>query len=145
MHHGSRRFPARPVTAGVSAESAGVCKAPSVICGLRFHGLDFKRCLARLPLASSHTQAPAERGVRSSLSRRPLLPQGTFSRGVRGGLLGQITAGLSLLGEWFPQVSEKGSDGLHRVSRAWRGWGVWGGRFSRSHRPGRERGRGTAI
>lgn len=55
MHHGSRRFPARCVTAGVSAESAGVCKTPSVICGLGFHGLDFKQCLARLTSASSHT------------------------------------------------------------------------------------------
>ena len=82
MHHGSRRFPARSVTAGVSAESAGVCKAPSVICGLRFHGLDFKRCLARLALASSHTQAPTQRGVRDSLSRQPQLPQGTFLRRV---------------------------------------------------------------
>lgn len=64
MHHGSRRFPARCVTAGVSAESAGVCKAPSVICGLGFHGLDFKWCLARLTSAPSHTQAPKKCGVR---------------------------------------------------------------------------------
>lgn len=82
MHHGSRRFPVRSVTAGVSAESAGVCEAPSVICGLGFHGLDFKRCLARLTSAPSHTKTPKKRGVRGSLSRQPQPPGGTFSCGV---------------------------------------------------------------
>lgn len=66
MHHGSRRFPVRSATAGVSAESAGVCEAPSVICGLGFHGLDFKRCLARLTSAPSHARTPKKRGVRGS-------------------------------------------------------------------------------
>lgn len=63
MHHGSRRFPVRCVTAGVSAESAGVCKAPSVICGLGFHGLDVNRCLGWLTSASSRTRNPQKCGV----------------------------------------------------------------------------------
>lgn len=49
-------------------------KAPSVICGLGFHGLDFKRCLGRLTSASSHTEAPKKCGVGGSLSGR--LPGG---------------------------------------------------------------------
>lgn len=130
MHHGSRRFPVRPVTAGVSAESAGVCKAPSVICGLGFHGLDFKRCLAGLTSASSHTKTPKKCGVRGSLSRQPQPPGGTFSRGVEEFSWDKSTA---------PSHSWRK---LLRMARTGhtksRGWGVWGGRFPRGHRPGRE-------
>lgn len=101
MHHGSRRFPAPCVTAGGSAESAGVCMAPSVICGLGFHGLEFKRCLARLTSASSHTQAPKKFGVRGSLSRQPQPPQGTLFRGV-----GELAWDKSVA---FSHLLEKGS------------------------------------
>lgn len=130
MHHGSRRFPVRSATAGVSAESAGVCKAPSVICGLGFHGLDFKRCLAGLTPASSHTKTPKKRGVRGSRSgpRRHLLRWG-------GGVLwGQICGSLSFLEKASPKLLRMARTG-HNKSR---GWGVWGGRFPRGHRPGRE-------
>lgn len=75
MHHGSRHFPARWVTAGVSAESAGVCKTPSVICGLGFHGLDFKQCLARLTSASSHTWALRKCQVGASICRQRQPPR----------------------------------------------------------------------
>ena len=103
MHHGFRRFPARCVTAGVSAESAGVCKAPSVICGLGFHGLDFKRCLAQLTSASSHAQAPKNRGLGSSLSKQLQLPQSTPS-------LAEWESSPTS-GERFPEASGSDSDG----------------------------------
>ena len=103
MHHGFRRFPSRCVTAGLSAESAGVCKAPSVICGLGFHGLDFKRCLAQLTSASSHAQAPKNRGLGSSLSKQLQLPQSTPS-------LAEWESSPTS-GERFPEASGSDSDG----------------------------------
>lgn len=147
MHHVSRRFPAMCVTTGVSAESAGVCKAPSVICGLGFHGLDFKRCLAGLTSASFRAQAPKKCEVRGFLSRQPQPP-------------GQpLVEWRSLLGTnlWFsltswrkiPEVSENGSDSflplvchvMGTLGRSWSGWGpqsVWGKHFTHSRGPGQE-------
>lgn len=86
MHHGSRHFPARWVTAGVSAESAGVCKTPSVICGLGFHGLDFKQCLARLTSASSHIGALSKCQVGASAASQGLWWSKDVGRGGRGSL-----------------------------------------------------------
>ena len=151
MHHGSRRFPARCVTAGVSAESAGVCKAPSVICGLGFHGLDFKRCLARLTSASSHTRAPKKRGVGSSLSKQ-LQPAPKHSLDSRLGVL-------SHLWRKAPRGFRERLGGLHScpwrerhvmttLGRSRREWGrrpVLGRPFSRGRQPGRERSPRTAI
>lgn len=103
MHHGSRRFPARCVTTVVSAESAGVCKAPSVICGLGFHGLDFKWCLARLTSASSHTQAPRKcwHGAPSPGSRSS--PRPSFPKYVGEGGAGAESSAFPHLW-WFPRL-----------------------------------------
>lgn len=143
----------RGVTAGVSAESAGVCKTPSVICGLGLHGLDFKRCLARLTPASSHTGAPRKRGLAvgapSAGSRSPRVCV-CVGAGVTWTtcVLSPTSAGSRDLREW--------PDGLRRLARirCWAhtrwlpasvGWGGGGGEthegaFSRGGLPGRELG-----